>query len=48
MGWQIGDTVFGAIINAVKSDTTSNLLQVPHIITLDNQQAHSLAARKSR
>ncbi len=47
-GWggQIGDTVFGAIINAVKSDTTSNLLQVPHIITLDNQQAHSLVGQE--
>ncbi|MFN3775895.1 type II secretion system secretin GspD [Sphingomonas parapaucimobilis] len=47
-GWggKIGDTVFGAIINAVKSDTTSNLLQVPHIITLDNQQAHSLVGQE--
>ncbi|MDY0959081.1 type II secretion system secretin GspD [Sphingomonas sp. CFBP8993] len=47
-GWggQVGDTVFGAIINAVKSDTTSNLLQVPHIITLDNQQAHSLVGQE--
>ena len=27
-GTQIGDTIFGAIINAVKSDTSSNLLQV--------------------
>ncbi len=48
LGWggQIGDTVFGAIINAVKSDTTSNLLQVPHLITLDNQQAHSLVGQE--
>ncbi|GAA3719210.1 type II secretion system secretin GspD [Sphingomonas cynarae] len=47
-GWggQIGDTIFGAIINAVKSDNTSNLLQVPHIITLDNQQAHSLVGQE--
>ena len=47
-GWggQIGDTIFGAIINAVKSDNTSNLLQVPHLITLDNQQAHSLVGQE--
>ncbi|MBJ6123198.1 type II secretion system secretin GspD [Sphingomonas mollis] len=47
-GWggQIGDTIFGAIVNAVKSDNTSNLLQVPHLITLDNQQAHSLVGQE--
>ena len=45
-GGQIGSTIFGAIINAVKSDTTSNLLQVPHIITLDNQEAHSLVGQE--
>jgi general secretion pathway protein D len=43
---QIGDTVFGAIINAVKSDTSSNLLQVPHLTTLDNQQAHILVGQE--
>ncbi|WP_425228498.1 type II secretion system secretin GspD [Sphingomonas sp.] len=45
-GGQIGNTIFGAIINAVKSDTTSNLLQVPHIVTLDNQEAHSLVGQE--
>ena len=47
-GWggRVGDTIFGAIINAVKSDNTSNLLQVPHLITLDNQQAHSLVGQE--
>lgn len=45
-GGQIGDTVFGAIINAVKSDTQSNLLQVPNIIALDNQEAHSLVGQE--
>ncbi len=47
-GWggRVGDTIFGAIINAVRSDNTSNLLQVPHIITLDNQQAHSLVGQE--
>src|SRR3546814_5086642 len=32
------NTIFGAIINAVKSDTTSNLLATPHIVPFDNQQ----------
>jgi general secretion pathway protein D len=45
-GGKIGDTIFGAIINAVKSDNTSNLLQVPHIVTIDNQQAHSLVGQE--
>lgn len=45
-GGKIGDTIFGAIINAVKSDTTSNLLQVPHLVTLDNQEAHSLVGQE--
>lgn len=45
-GGKIGDTIFASIINAVKSDTTSNLLQVPHIVTLDNQEAHSLVGQE--
>lgn len=45
-GGQIGSTIFGAIINAVKSDTQSNLLQVPNIIALDNQEAHSLVGQE--
>ncbi len=45
-GAKIGSTIFGAIINAVKSDTTSNLLQVPHLVTLDNQEAHSLVGQE--
>ncbi|HEU0043776.1 type II secretion system secretin GspD [Sphingomonas sp.] len=45
-GAQIGSTIFGAIINAVKSDTTSNLLQVPNLVTLDNQEAHSLVGQE--
>ncbi|WP_093664196.1 type II secretion system secretin GspD [Sphingomonas gellani] len=45
-GGKIGSTIFGAIINAVKSDTASNLLQVPHLITLDNQEAHSLVGQE--
>lgn len=45
-GGRIGDVIFGAIINAVKSDTTSNLLQVPHLVTVDNQEAHSLVGQE--
>ncbi|WP_026325996.1 type II secretion system secretin GspD [Sphingomonas sp. Mn802worker] len=45
-GGTIGSTLFGAIINAVKSDNQSNLLQVPHIMTLDNQEAHSLVGQE--
>ncbi len=45
-GGKIGSTFFGAIINAVKSDTQSNLLQVPHLVTLDNQEAHSLVGQE--
>ncbi len=40
------NTVFGAIINAVKSDTASNLLATPHIVTLDNQQAKFLVGQE--
>ena len=45
-GGRSGDTIFGGIINAVKSDTTSNLLQAPSLITLDNQQARILVGQE--
>ncbi|WP_375426859.1 type II secretion system secretin GspD [uncultured Sphingomonas sp.] len=45
-GGAVGDTIFGAIINAVKSDTASNLLQAPHLLTLDNQQASILVGQE--
>ncbi|QNE30729.1 type II secretion system protein GspD [Sphingomonas sp. NBWT7] len=45
-GGTIGDTIFGTIINAVKSDTTSNLLQAPSLITLDNQEARILVGQE--
>ena len=45
-GGTIGDTIFASIINAVKSDTTSNLLQVPHLVTVENQEAHSLVGQE--
>ncbi|MES2056812.1 MAG: type II secretion system secretin GspD [Pseudomonadota bacterium] len=40
------NAIFGAIINAVKSDTTSNLLQAPSLTTLDNQPARILVGQE--
>jgi general secretion pathway protein D len=40
------DAIFGTIINAVKSDTTSNLLQAPSLTTLDNQAARILVGQE--
>jgi general secretion pathway protein D len=40
------NTVFGAIINAVQSDTESNLLATPHIVTLDNSPAEFLVGQE--
>lgn len=37
---------FGAIINAVKSDTDSNLLSTPSVMTLDNQKASILVGQE--
>jgi general secretion pathway protein D len=45
-GGTIGDTIFASIISAVKSDNTSNLLQVPQLVTMDNQEAHSLVGQE--
>ena len=45
-GGRIGNTIFGAIINAVKSDTHSNLLQAPHVVTLDNSEARILVGQE--
>lgn len=38
--------IFGAIINAVKSDTDSNILSTPSVMTLDNQQASILVGQQ--
>jgi len=38
--------VFGAIINAVKSDTNSNILSTPSVTTLDNQRASLLVGQE--
>ncbi|MEO9132352.1 MAG: type II secretion system secretin GspD [Sphingomonas sp.] len=40
------DAIFSTIINAVKSDTTSNLLQAPSLTTLDNQAARILVGQE--
>lgn len=41
-----GDALFGAIINAVKKDTGSNLLSTPSIMTLDNEEARILVGQE--
>ncbi len=47
LGGSIGSNgIFGAIINAVKSDTNSNLLSTPSVMTLDNQQASILVGQQ--
>jgi general secretion pathway protein D len=46
-GGQIGnDALFGVVINAVKSDTASNLLSTPSVMTLDNQPATLLVGQE--
>jgi general secretion pathway protein D len=40
------NAVFGAILNAVKSDTESNILSTPSIMTLDNQEARLLVGQE--
>lgn len=40
IGGKIGkDILFGAVINALKQDTQSNVLSSPSVVTLDNQEA---------
>jgi general secretion pathway protein D len=44
---QLGNNgLFGAIINAVRSDSTSNLLSTPSVMTLDNQKASILVGQE--
>ncbi len=38
--------IFGAIINAVKADTDSNILSTPSVMTLDNQKASILVGQE--
>lgn len=41
-----GDVLFGAIVNAVKKDSGSNLLSTPSIMTLDNEEARILVGQE--
>lgn len=45
-GGKSGNTIFGAIIKAVKTDDKSNLLSTPSITTLDNQEAYILVGQE--
>ena len=46
IAFRAGDTIFGAIVNAVKNDSKSNLLSTPSVMTLDNQQASILVGQE--
>lgn len=41
-----GNAIFGAIVNAVNSDSDSNLLATPSVMTLDNKEARLLAGQE--
>ncbi len=45
-GGKWGDGLFGFIINAAKTDSGSNLLQTPSIMTLDNEEASFLVGQE--
>ena len=42
----VGDVLLGAIINAVRSDSASNILSTPSLVTLDNQEATFLVGQE--
>lgn len=46
IAFRSGNAIFGAIINAVKSDNQSNILSTPSILTLDNQEARILVGQE--
>lgn len=43
---ETSSAVFGLIIDAVKSDTASNLLSTPSVLTLDNEEARILVGQE--
>jgi general secretion pathway protein D len=43
---QSGNAIFGAILNAVRSDNQSNILSTPSILTLDNVEGHILVGQE--
>lgn len=45
-GGSSDDALFGVIINAIKSDSASNLLSTPSILTLDNEEARILVGQE--
>ena len=45
-GVRAGNAIFGAIVNAVQSDSKSNLLATPSVTVIDNQSAHFLAGQE--
>jgi general secretion pathway protein D len=46
IGFRAGNAILGAIVNAVKSDSRSNILSTPSIMTLDNQEASILVGQE--
>ena len=44
--FRTGNAIFGAIVNAVRSDNQSNLLSTPSIMTLDNEEAYFLVGQE--
>lgn len=45
-GGSLGNGLFGFIINAAKTDSGSNLLQTPSLMTLDNEEATILVGQE--
>lgn len=41
-----GDILLGAVVNAVRSDSASNILSTPSVMTLDNQEATFLVGQE--
>jgi len=46
LAFQAGNAIFGAIVNAVQSDSKSNLLATPSVVTVDNEEARFLAGQE--
>ncbi|MBV7257809.1 type II secretion system secretin GspD [Pacificimonas sp. WHA3] len=46
VGGQVGQVIFGAILNAVKTDTASNVLSTPSLMMLDNQPGRILVGQE--
>lgn len=42
----VGDILLGAVVNAVRSDSASNILSTPSVMTLDNQEATFLVGQE--